>query len=138
MTLTEGARQQQEDTHITVLHLSDLEIHIPDFALEPESLMSRMSEIVGGKDIDFDAFPEFSSKYYLRGDSETDVRSFFGGDLIRFFEKHQDMHVECHKSRLLIYEKRDLLTVSEIEFAEKFAEELLKVIYENQKTAQAV
>jgi MFS superfamily sulfate permease-like transporter len=138
MTLTEGARQQQEDTHITVLHLSDLEVQIPDFSLEPEGLWSRVSEVVGGKDIDFDGFPEFSQKYYLRGDPESDIRNFFGGDIIRFFEQHPEMHVECHKNRLLIYKTRDLLTVSEIEFAEHFAEELVKVIYESKKTAQAV
>lgn len=138
MTLTEGARQMQEDTHITVLHASDLDIQLPDFALEPEGLWSRVSELVGGKDIDFAEYPEFSDKYYLRGVNETAVREFFGGSLVQFFESRGEMHVECHKNRLLIYKKRDLLGVRDIEEVEKFSEDLIEVIYQNQKTAQAV
>lgn len=138
ITLSEGVRQAQEDTHMTVFHLSDLEIQIPDFALEPEGLWSRVSELVGGKDIDFPEFPEFSRKYYLRSDDEHATRSFFNEQLIRFFEDKEEIHVECHKNRLLIYKRRDILDVEEIELVEKYAEELLQVMYESQKTAQAV
>jgi len=138
ITLSEGARQAQQDTHITALHLSDLNVQIPDFALEPEGLWSRVSELVAGKDIDFAEYPLFSSRYYLRGNDETATRVFFTEKLIRFFEDNQQMHVECHRNKLLIYKKRELMEISEIENAERFAEELLKVIHEGQKTAQAV
>jgi len=138
ITLSEGARQEQDDTHLTVMHLTDLDMHVPDFALEPERLWSRFSELVSGKDIDFAEFPEFSEKYYLRGDDETAIRNFFNESLIKFLESRDDMHVECHKHRMLIYKKRDLLDVAEIEDIEKFAEELIRVMTEGQKTAQAV
>lgn len=138
MTLTEGALQAKSDTHITVAHISEIEVPIPDFALEPEGLWSKVSELVGGKDIDFEAHPDFSAKYYLRGPDEGAVRNFFGENLIRFFETHDQIHVECHKHRLLIYTKRDLLELAEIELLEKFSEDLVKVIHQKQKTAQAV
>jgi MFS superfamily sulfate permease-like transporter len=138
MTLTEGARQAKSDTHITVAHISETELPIPDFALEPEGLWSKFSELVGGKDIDFTDHPGFSKKYYLRGPNETAVREFFTDDLIRFFEKHDEVHVECHRHRLLVYKKRDLLELSEIEALEKFSEDLVQVIHQKQKTAQAV
>jgi MFS superfamily sulfate permease-like transporter len=138
MTLTEGARQEKSDTHITVAHVSEIEVHVPDFALEPEGLWSKVSELVGGKDIDFVDHPEFSDRYYLRGSDESAVREFFNEGLIRFFENRDEIHVECHKHRLLIYTRRDLLELKEIEKLEQFADDLVQVINQKKKTAQAV
>jgi hypothetical protein len=130
ITLSEGARQAQEDTHITAISVSELDVNIPDFALEPEGLWSKFSELAGGKDIDFHSHPVFSKKYYLRSDQEDSTRNFFSDGLIRFFENHEDMHVECHRHRLLIYKKRDVLEPSEINQMIHFVEELLSVIQE--------
>jgi len=130
ITLSEGVRQEQKDIHVTVLHISEIEIAIPDFALEPEGLWSKFSELAGGKDIDFAAHPVFSKKYYLRGENEVAIRDFFSESLIHFFENREEMHVECHKNKLLIYKKRDLLEPSEIGYIEKFADELLQLIYQ--------
>jgi MFS superfamily sulfate permease-like transporter len=138
MTLTEGAMQAKSDIHITVAHISETEMPIPDFALEPEGLWSRLSELVDGKDIDFTDHRDFSEKYYLRGLNEAAVREFFTEDLIRFFESHDDVHLECHRHRLLVYMKRDLLDLTGIEALEKFSEDLMQVIHQKQKTAQAV
>jgi hypothetical protein len=130
ITLSEGARQAQEDTHITAISVSELDVNIPDFALEPEGLWSKFSELAGGKDIDFHLHPTFSKKYYLRSDQEETTRNFFSDGLIRFFENHEDMHVECHRHRLLIYKKRGVLEPSEIKQMIHFVEELLSVIQE--------
>jgi hypothetical protein len=127
ITLIEGARQAQSETHITAIIVSELEIAIPDFALEPEGLWSKFSELAGGKDIDFPSYPGFSKKYYLRSDHENAVREFFSETLIRFFENHEDMHVECHKHKLLVYKKRDLLEPSEIRQMIAFVEELMAI-----------
>ncbi|HEY5824420.1 MAG TPA: SulP family inorganic anion transporter, partial [Cyclobacteriaceae bacterium] len=135
ITLSEGALQEQNDTHITVLHISEIDINLPDFALEPEGLWSKFSELAGGKDIDFANHPGFSKKYYLRGENETTIRNFFSESLIHFFENREEMHVECHKNKLLIYKKRDLLESSEIGYCEKFAGDLLQLI--QQKATQA-
>ena len=134
ITLSEGARQEQQDTHITVLHISEMDINVPDFALEPEGLWSKFSELAGGKDIDFANHPVFSRKYYLRGENETTIRDFFSESLIHFFENREEMHVECHRNKLLIYKKRDLLDPSEISYTEKFANDLLHLI--QQKVTQ--
>ena len=127
ITLTEGVRQDREDTHVTVVHLSETEFQIPDFALEPEGLWSKFSELVGGKDIDFPDHPAFSQKYYLRGENEEAIRQFFTEPLLNFLENREEMHVECHKNKLLFYKKRDLLEASEIEYAIRFAEDFLEV-----------
>lgn len=126
ITLTEGARQERTDTCLTIVQLSELDLTIPDFALEPEGLWSKLFEGVGGKDIDFAAYPYFSKKYYLRGESEAVISKFFKEPLIRFLESREEMHVECHKNRLIFYKKKDTLSPVEIEYMEKFAEEFIQ------------
>jgi hypothetical protein len=128
MTLTSGAMQDKEDIHITVIHVSELEGYVPDFALEPEGLLSKFSELTEGKDIDFSEFPMFSKKYYLRSNNEAATRGFFSGAIVRFLENREEMHIECHKSKLLIYKKRSLMTAPEIDYAVKFAEDLVAFI----------
>jgi MFS superfamily sulfate permease-like transporter len=114
ITLTEGARAAQEDTKITVFHVSDIETSFPDFALEPEGLFTKFSEISFGKDIDFAAYPTFSKKYYLRSNDEAGTRQFFTGAILSFLESHDEMHIESHRNKLLIYKKRDLLEADEM------------------------
>jgi MFS superfamily sulfate permease-like transporter len=114
ITLTEGARQAQEDTHMTIFHLSDLDVTIPDFALEPEGLFTKLSEISFGKDINFEDHPGFSKKYYLRGDNEVATRNFFTENILSFLETQEEMHIESHKNKLLVYKKKSLLEPDEI------------------------
>jgi MFS superfamily sulfate permease-like transporter len=134
ITLSEVALQAKTDTHITVVYVSEFNNQIPDFACEPEGLWSSFSEFVHGKDIDFKEFPEFSEKYYLRGENEEAVRDFFSPHLVRFLEKNEDIHLECHRNKLLFYAKRDLLEASEIETLVSYAERVLKVV--SQKVTQ--
>jgi hypothetical protein len=134
MTLTSGAMQDKEDTQITVVHVSELDVRIPDFALEPEGLWSKFSELVGGRDIDFHEYPEFSKKYYLRSEDEEAVRSFFKEQIIQFLENREEMHIECHKNKLIFYKKRNLMDPSEIEYTVKYAEDFLEVV--SQKAIQ--
>ncbi len=128
VTLTEGVMQEQTDTHITLVMVTETEYAIPDFALEPEGLWTKLSELAGGKDIDFAHHPEFSKKYYLRGDDEESIRKFFTEATIQFLENREEMHIECHRNKLLFYKKRDLLTYSEIDYIERFAEDFLALV----------
>jgi MFS superfamily sulfate permease-like transporter len=136
VTLTEGAMQDREDTQITVVHVSEIDLVIPDFALEPESLWSKFFELSGGHDIDFSAYPVFSKKYYLRSESEESVRLFFSESIIRFLENREDMHIECHRNKLIFYKKRGVLEPSQIDYVVQFAEDFLEVVY--QKRTQTV
>lgn len=132
MTLTSGAMQDKEDIHITVIHVSELGTSIPDFALEPEVLLSKFSELTEGKDIDFGEYPVFSKKYYLRSTHELDARKFFTNTIVHFLENREEMHIECHKSKLLIYKKRNLMTAPEISYAVKFVEDFVALLQSRQ------
>lgn len=129
VTLLEGARQEQHDIQITILQLSETDILIPDFALEPEGLWSKLFEGVAGKDIDFDNHPEFSQKYYLRGENEEGIRAFFTENIIQFLEHREEMHIECHRNRLIFYKKRDLLEPAEMLFVSRFAEDFMEQVH---------
>lgn len=128
ITLSEIQFAAKDETKITVLHYSDTGLTIPDFALEPESLHTKLSEVVGGKDIDFESHEAFSKKYYLRGYHEEAVRSFFDEKLLTFLEQEPEIHVECHRNRLLFFQKRDLHTPTEIAALIRFSNEFLNKI----------
>ncbi|MEY4929690.1 MAG: hypothetical protein RI909_414 [Bacteroidota bacterium] len=128
ITLQEGVRQSQHEIQITVIQVSETDITVPDFALEPEGLFSVLFEGVSGKDIDFDNHPAFSKKYYLRGQDESQVRTLFTEPIIQFLENREEMHIECHRNRFIFYKKRDLLEPSEILYVAKFAEEFVSLL----------
>ncbi len=134
--LQEGALHDKTETKITILQFSETDHLIPDFALEPENLWSKLMEGVAGKDIDFTDHPVFSKKYYLRSENELAVRNFFTEPLIQFLENREEMHIECHRNRLVFYKKRNLLEPAEITYVAKFAAEFVSLIH--QKEAQAV
>lgn len=136
ITLQEGARQSQSEIHITIVQISETDLVIPDFALEPEGLWSKLFEGVSGRDIDFATHPKFSKKYYLRGINENLIRDFFSDQIIQFLENREEMHIECHRNRLIFYKKRDLLEPSEILYVSKFAEEFVSLLHK--KEAQTV
>ena len=92
--------------------------------------MDKAFGISGSKDIDFTHHPEFSKKYFLRGEDDEAIRRFFRKGVIQFLENREEIHIECHKNKLLFYKKRELLTPAEIDYIEKFAEDFLAVITE--------
>lgn len=132
IVLVEGARQAQQELPMTIIQASEFEALIPDFALEPEGLWSKLFESVSGKDIDFENHPKFSQKYYLRGVHEDSVRNFFSEPLIQFLENREEMHIECHRNRLIFYKKRALLEPAEILYTAKFAEEFIALVYQKE------
>jgi hypothetical protein len=127
VTLAEGARQEQSETKITLALVSETGLKFPDFALEPEGLWTKLSELGGSKDIDFSDHPEFSKKYFLRGENEVAIREFYSAEILNFLENREEIHIESHRGKLLFYKKRALLDVDDIPFLEKYAEDFLAV-----------
>jgi hypothetical protein len=82
----------------------------------------------GYKDIDFKMYPEFSKKFLLMGNSNTEIKSFFNENIIRFFETHHVFHVESNGEALLIFDKIKLARTDETIRMIKFAKELAFLI----------
>ena len=66
---TGGGQQQQVHTQ-TVISFQSPELALPEFALWPETVFSRIGQAFGSQDIDFESHPSFSRKYVLRGRCE--------------------------------------------------------------------
>jgi len=59
---------------------------LPRFLLSPEGWLSRLGQVFGMQDIDFDESPEFSRMYRLKGPNEPLIRQLFTTEIRRFFE----------------------------------------------------
>jgi MFS superfamily sulfate permease-like transporter len=123
--LTQGVREEKRETQMTLMQFSEHDLMIPDFTLEPEGLWTQLFERVAGEDIDFNSYPIFSKKYYLRSLQKQEIATFFNSRLIDFLEQEEEMHIECHKNRLVFFKKRDLMETADIARLEQFAERFL-------------
>ena len=97
---------KSSQTYVQTVAAFKLRGSIPSFTLCKENLLHKMLSAVGYQDIDFDASPEFSKRYLLRGPDEQAIRRLFSPGLINFFETAGDEHlaVEGGGEWLLIYQ----------------------------------
>ena len=127
LSYSEGAFIAKEDLRSTFLQIKVPE-KIPVFALDKENFMTNIMQLSGLKDIDFKNHPDFSKRFYLRGEDEKAIRAFFTDNLIYFFESHPAYYLESDGDSLLIRSKERLASIQEIKQILAFAEELLKIL----------
>ncbi|MEC7172941.1 MAG: SulP family inorganic anion transporter [Bacteroidota bacterium] len=127
LSYSEGAFIAKEDLRSTFLQIKVPE-KIPVFALDKENFMTNILQLSGLKDIDFKNHPDFSKRFYLRGEDEKAIRTFFTDNLIYFFESHPAYYLESDGGSLLIRSKERLASIQEIKQILAFAEELLKIL----------
>lgn len=128
VTFNEGQAFTAETFNTTLMVLK-LNRKIPVFTMEKEGVLEKMFDRVmaftGYKDIDFDMYPDFSNKFLLMGNSESEIRSFFTKEIIRFFEDHHIYHLESNGEALLIFDKIKLArtdeTIEFIDYGKKLA-----------------
>ncbi|MFK7935251.1 MAG: hypothetical protein AB8G22_17190, partial [Saprospiraceae bacterium] len=116
VTFNEGAAFTAE-TYYTTLMIIKLNKKIPVFTMEKEGVFERIFDRVmaftGYKDIDFEMYPDFSDKFLIMGNQESEIRSFFTPEIIRFFENHQIYHLESNGEALIIFDKIKLARTDE-------------------------
>lgn len=78
----------------------------PAFELKPETLLQKLGSALGYQDIDFEAYPEFSQNYVLRGTEENAVRRVFSAAVLHFFERERGWWVEGTGDWLAVYRER--------------------------------
>lgn len=131
--LSKGLRMSEQSHKMSVLLVTDIEKYIPAFHLSREGLFSKIVQVFGYEDIDFDEYPDFSERYLLTGANPIEIRNFFDSNIIEFFEEHQGFQVESRNNNLLIYRERNLMTRTEMEDTIEFAETFLDIIHEEEK-----
>ncbi len=116
VTFSEGAAFTAE-TFNTTLMILRLNKKIPVFTMEKEGVIEKLFDRViaytGYTDIGFEMYSDFSKKFLVMGNNESEIRSFFTKDVIRFFENHQIYHIESNGEALVIFNKIKLARTDE-------------------------
>ncbi|MEC8536809.1 MAG: SulP family inorganic anion transporter, partial [Bacteroidota bacterium] len=135
ITFNEGQAFTAETFNMTVMVLK-LNKKIPVFTMEKEGVLGKIFDRVmaftGYKDIDFEMYPDFSNKFLLMGGNESEIRSFFTDDIIRFFENNHIYHLESNGEALIIFDKIKLARTDETTAFIKYGKELSTLL--NTKT----
>jgi len=87
----------------TVVHLPAAAL--PAFELRPEHLLHRIGGHFGYQDIDFPDQPEFSSRYLLRGENETAIRTLFDARVLDHFARDGGWSVEGRGDWLVLWRR---------------------------------
>ena len=131
VTFSEGAAFTAETFNTTLMTLK-LNKKIPIFTMEKEGvfekLFDRVMAFTGYKDIDFEMYPDFSKKFLIMGNKESEIRSFFTDEIIRFFENHQIYHLESNGEALVIFDKIKLARTDETIAFIEYGKELAKLL----------
>ena len=124
---SEGEFIAKEVVRKTMLHM-DLKFTIPEFTLDKEGFLEKVSAFAGYKDIHIENHNDFSKRFYLLGDNEAGIAKLFDDKVTRFFESNPYYHVESNGSALLIFGKTRLASVKEIKALYDFGKRLKDVI----------
>ena len=128
VTFNEGQAFTAETFNTTLMVLK-LNKKIPVFTMEKEAVLEKLFDRVmaftGYKDIDFEMYPDFSNKFLLMGNNESEIRSFFTDKIVRFFENNQIYHLESNGEAIIIFDKIKLArtdeTIAFIDYAKELA-----------------
>ena len=116
ITFSEGGAFTAETFNTTLMVLK-LNKKIPVFTMEKEGVLEKIFDRVmtytGYKDIDFEMYPDFSKKFLIMGNKESEIRSFFKDEVIRYFENHQIYHLESNGEAIVIFDKIKLARTDE-------------------------
>ena len=103
---TTGSGKHKHTYRQTVVFIESDQLHLPSFLLSPENIFHKIGDLFGYYDIDFDAYPEFSTRYLLRGSNERAIRQQFHDGVLSFYQRRPGMSSEGI-GRILIYYKQN-------------------------------
>ncbi|QTE23576.1 SulP family inorganic anion transporter [Polaribacter cellanae] len=124
---SEGELIAKQVIKATMLHIHPKKI-LPKFTLDKEGVFEYIYHFAGYKDIDIDAHPDFSKRFYLSGKNEEKIRDYFTDELILFFESNKQYHIEATDVGLLVIDKERLASVKEMKALAYFGSGLQKIL----------
>ena len=103
---TVGAGRNSSTYTQTIIYTQVKDFNFPHFTLDPEGFFHKIAQALGFKDINFEANPEFSKKYLLKGENEEKIRELFAPHILRFFEKmKKPIHIEAKGNNFLLWSR---------------------------------
>lgn len=127
IVFSEGELIAKEVVRTTMLHIQ-LNKEIPQFTLDKEGFLERMYALAGFRDIIIKDDTEFSKHFYLLGDDEEAIKTFFTPEIILFLESNPYYHIESNGKSLLIFSKQRLASIKEIKALLDFGKRFKKVV----------
>lgn len=124
---SEGEFIAKEVVRTTMLHI-ELNQEIPSFTLDREGFLERVYAFAGFKDIPIDNHSDFSKRFYLLGEDEQAIKTFFTDDLVHFFESNPYYHVESNGHALLVFGRERLASVKESKNLLDFGKRLQAIV----------
>lgn len=106
---------KSKQVYQTVFFMQSQQLSLPDLHLQPETIMHKIGELIGFKDIDFIRFPKFSGQYRLTGDDEEYIRHYFTDEVLNYFTINKGWTVEGLGFYLVIYRRGMLIPSAQIE-----------------------
>jgi len=127
---SEGEFISKEVIRATMLHIA-LDKNIPEFTLDREGFLEKVYAFAGYKDIPLENYSDFSKRFFLLGEDQDSIKSFFGNDLIQFFESNPYYHVDSNGNNILVFSKERLASNKEAKTLLNFGKRLREVIYKS-------
>lgn len=107
---------------------------LPDFHLRPEGWWQKMKLALGmEQDINFPDEPEFSGRFWLKGQFEQLVREKFGPELRNYLTERPPAHLEGSNYYLIAYKPRKKLNADEAEVFYENCLRLTELLQSNEK-----
>jgi hypothetical protein len=100
---TTGSGKSQSTHRQTVALFKLPDGDLPGFEVSPEHVFHRVAGAFGYQDIDFDASPDFSRAYLVRGADEDRVRTVLGPSARHILERERGWSAEGGGRALVVY-----------------------------------
>lgn len=125
-TYTVQAGKSRKTITQTVFFANDKQLALPNFRLKPETWWHKVQTMLGfAKDVNFEENPDFSEKFWLKGDFEDLVRQRFQPELQQFLLSRPPAHLEGEGYYLLAYKPRTRLQPAD---AKAFFQQCLEML----------
>lgn len=123
----EGEFIAKEVVRATMLYI-ELSHLLPVFSIHREGLLELIYHYAGFEDIKIDKEPEFSKKFYIKGEDNLSIQKLITPELARLFLNNPNFHVESNGYALLVFTKERLAGTNEIKKMSAFGNELKEII----------
>ncbi len=77
----------------TVTRIASTRLNLTAFDLRPESILAKIAQTLGYKDIDIEGWPNFSKKYLLRGPDDAAIRQLFTAPILQYCEESRGLWI---------------------------------------------
>ncbi|MFT5249630.1 MAG: hypothetical protein ACI93P_001357, partial [bacterium] len=119
------------EVYQTTVQVIRLPTSIPKFIIDKEGLFDKIFNRVkvfsgASGDINFKKNKDFSNKFLLSGEKESEIREFFTEDLIQFLDDNEIHHIESNGEALMIFKYLHIAKTDEVQNMLTFGLNLLK------------